>query len=103
MGVQDLIFAFVNILHMLSYVHQGVRGGGGLTFLTSISLTLRNTLPLLTCCTCRRIFIMRQLGGCIITFLTSSFTYVREDVVVVKCCQHVAHAVVYSSGGGGVY
>ena len=28
MGVQDLIFAFVNMLHMLSYVHQGVRGGG---------------------------------------------------------------------------
>ena len=28
MGVQDLIFAFVNILHMLSYVHQWVRGGG---------------------------------------------------------------------------
>ena len=30
------------------------------------------------------------------------FTYVTEHVAVVKCCQHVAHAVVYLSGGGGV-
>ena len=37
-------------LHMLSYDHQG--GGGCITPLTSISLTLRNMLPLLTCCTC---------------------------------------------------
>ena len=43
------------------------------------------------------------MGGCIITFLTSNFTYVREHVAVVKCCQHVAHAVVYSSGGWGGY
>ena len=28
MRVQDLIFAFVNMLHMLSHVHQGVEGGG---------------------------------------------------------------------------
>ena len=53
--------AVVNMLHMPSYIHQG-GGGGILTFLTSTSLTLRNTLPLLTCCTCRRIFI-RGVGG----------------------------------------
>ena len=70
MRVQDLIFAFVNMLHMLSYVHQGLEGGGGvLTFLTSTWLTLRNTTPWLTCCTCRRIFI-RGVGG-VFTFLTS--------------------------------
>ena len=28
MRVQDLLFAFVNMLHMLSYVHQGLEGGG---------------------------------------------------------------------------
>ena len=46
MGVQELIFAFVDMLHMLSYVHQGGGGWGVLTFLTSTSLTLPNTLPL---------------------------------------------------------
>ena len=39
-------------LRMLSYDHQGVGWRGVLTFLTGTSLTLRNKLPLLTCCTC---------------------------------------------------
>ena len=53
MAVQDLIFGVVNMLHMLSYGHQGVWGGGGgvLAFLTSNAIMLRNMLPLLTCCT----------------------------------------------------
>ena len=65
MGVQELIFAFVDMLHMLSYVHQGGGGWGGIN------------VP------------------------DEYFTYVTEHVAVVKCCQHVAHAVVYSSGVGG--
>ena len=125
MGVQDLIFAFVNILQMLPYVHQGGGGWGGvnvpdayftyvtahvavvnmlhmpsyihqgrrvvLTLLTNISVTLRNTLPLLTCCTCRCIFI-RGVGGCI-NVPDEYFAYLTEHVAIVKCCQHVAHAV----------
>ena len=120
MGVQDLIFAFVNILQMLSYVHQGGGGWGGvnvpdayftyvtahvavvnmlhmpsyihqgrrgvLTLLTNISVTLRSTLPLLTCCTCRRIFI-RGWGG-VLTFLTNTLLTLRNTLplsnVVVK-------------------
>ena len=64
----------VNMLHMPSYIHQG-GGGGILTFLTSTSLTLGNTLPLLTCCTCCIyyiyifihiiIYIIRGVRGCI--------------------------------------
>ena len=84
MGVQELIFACVNMLHMLSYVHQGVRGGGVLTFLTSTSLTLRNTLPLFTCCTCHRIFI-REWGG-ILTFLTSTSLTLRNTLRLFTCC-----------------
>ena len=50
----------------------------------------------LTCCTCRRM-IIRGVGvgggGCI-NVLDEHFLYVTEDA-------HVAHAVVWSSGGGG--
>ena len=65
MGVQDLLFGVVNMLHMLSYGHHGGGVGGWwgvVTFLTSSAFTLRNMLPLLTCCTCCRMFI-RGDGG----------------------------------------
>ena len=102
-GIQDLIFAFVNMLHMLSYVHQGAGGqGGALMFLTSTSFTLRNTLPLSNVVNMLHMpsYIHQGVGGCI-NLPDEYFIYVTEHVAVVKCCQHVAHAVVYSSGGGG--
>ena len=40
------------------------------------------------------------MGGCI-NVPDEYFTYGTEHVAVVKCCQHVAHAVVYSSGVRG--
>ena len=49
----SLMLRNICTLRMLSYDHQGGGVGGGvLAFLTSTSLTLRNKLPLLTCCTC---------------------------------------------------
>ena len=85
-------------LHMLSYDHRGGAwgwgwGGGALTFLTSTSLTLRKMHTL-------RMLLYDHRGGGAWgwgvgggNFLDEHFPYVTEDA-------HVAHAVVWSSGGG---
>ena len=103
MGVQDLIFAFVNMLHMLWYVHQGAGGRGGvLMFLTSTSFYVTEHVAVVKCCqhVAHAVVYSSGGGGCI-NVPDEYFLYVTEHVAVVKCCQHVAHAVVYSSGCGG--
>ena len=103
MGAQDLIFAFVNMLHMLWYVHQGAGGRGGvLMFLTSTSFYVTEHVAVVKCCqhVAHAVVYSSGGGGCI-NVPDEYFIYVTEHVAVVKCCQHVAHAVVYSSGCGG--
>ena len=83
-GVEDLIFGFVNMLHMLLYVHQGVGVGG------------RITLPLLTCCTCRRIFI-RGCRECI-NVPDEYFAYVTEPIAIVGMLHMLSY--IYQGVGG---
>ena len=69
-GYRIWFFGVFNMLHMLSYDHQGGLGGRVLTSLTSTSLTVRNMYTL-------RMLSYDHQGGCI-NVLDEYFLYVKE-------------------------
>ena len=94
----DIEFDFWRCQHVAHAVAWSSGGWGGvLTSFTNTPLSLRNMLPLLTCCTCCHMII--RGWGCV-NVLDEYFPYVPEHVAVVN----MLHMLSYDhQGGGGVY